>query len=364
MFSTIFGQEHIKEYIEHAHRDNRLAHTLLLSGKSGYGLFQVGKAIASFILCSNKTDDACGHCTNCNKVNDLQHPDLHVFFPTSVAKITTAHAMNDFRKLAGQDPYFDYSDWVEALGDANKSLNINKDIIKEINHAFSYKSFESGPRIYLIWGAEYLGKEGNKLLKVIEEPPEDAYVILMAEERQSILPTILSRCQSLLLKPLSNDDLLKTLNLESSEDNIKLTQLANGDIKRAQSAFSKSALGLHDLWLNYLRTAFKSHPTELIEKGAEIADQGKEFCRQFLHFGLSLISKMLKINMGIPIENDVALEKLAQLLTLEDLEAMSMRLQEDFVHINRNAHLKLLFASQSFWLSELFRKKKNSRVSA
>ena len=364
MFSTLFGQNHIRDYIAHAHRDNRLAHTMLLSGKSGYGLFQVGKAIASFILCETKGTDACGKCSNCKKVNDLQHPDLHLFFPTAKAGITVASCMSEFRAMATQQPYFDYTDWLETLGDANKTLNINKDIVKEINHAFSYKSFESGPRVYLIWGAEYLGKEGNKLLKVIEEPPEDAYVILMAVDRQAILQTILSRCQTILLKPLSHDDLFKSLNMDFSEEHLKLIQLAQGDVKRAQKALSKVVPDQHRLWLDYFRTAFKSHPTELIEKSSEISNGGKEFCRQFLLFGMGLVSQMLKSNMGIPIESDGSIEKLAQLLTLKDLEALNTRLQEDFIHVNRNANLKLLFASQSVWLSEMFRKKKKSTVSA
>ncbi len=360
MFADVHGQNHIIDYIVSSHRENRLAHTILLSGKAGYGLFLLGKAISSYLLCEHRETDSCSECPNCRKVEELQHPDLHIFFPTSKAGQTTAMNMTEFRKLAVQDPYFDFANWLEYLGEANKSLNINKDIVKEINHAFRFKSFESGPRVYLIWGAEYLGKEGNKLLKVIEEPPEDAYIILLTENRKQILPTILSRCQTFLLKPLSGDDMLQALNLEPTEQNILQTQWAQGDIRRAGSDQTSTLSNFHELWLSYFRIAFKAHPVELIEKSTELANGGKEFCRQFLRYGLSLIGQMLKSVMGIPIENERAIEKLAQLLSLEDLDAINERLQEDYVHVNRNANLKLLFASQSVWLSDLFRKKKKS----
>lgn len=262
--------------------------------------------------------------------------------------------------MSGQLPCFDFSDWLGFLGETNKTLNINTDIIKEINHAFSFKSFENGPRVFLLWGAEYLGKEGNKLLKVIEEPPEDAYIILLAENRQAILPTILSRCQLLLLKPLSTNELLQSSGLEENDHHIRLSHRAQGDLKKMLALTVEGQADQHTTWISYLRTAFKGNAAELIGLSEELANGGKERCRQFVHYGLNLVGQMLKSNVGIPTENDESVEKLAQLLSLFDLEAINDRLQKDYVYINRNANLKLLFASQSLWLTEIFRKKKKS----
>ena len=336
---------------------------MLLSGRAGYGLFALGKAIATYILCKNKGEGACNSCSACNKSLSLQHPDLHVFFPTQKAGMTSTMLMSEFRAFTQQYyDVFDATDWLAYLGESNRNLNINKDIVAEMNHAFGFKSFEGGERVFLVWGSEYLGKEGNKLLKVIEEPPEDAYIILLTENRKQILPTILSRCQSLLLKPLSQDHLLQSLDLAPNDENLQLVQWAQGDLKLARAAAEKAEHALHDRWLQYLRTAFRSNPQELIDASTELANGGKEYCRQFIIHGLSLSSQLLSSAMGIPIENDTAVEKLAQLMSLEDIEALQTRLQTDYNHVNRNANLKLLLASQSIWLAELFRKQKKSKI--
>jgi len=361
MFSSIQGQDHIANYVVQAAANEHLPHTMLLSGKAGYGLFPMAMAITKFIMCSNRADDACGQCANCFKVDKLQHPDLHIFFPTSKSKVTTAHVMADFREMYGQHELFDYVDWIEMMNDG-ENLNINADIIADINKAFGFKSFEDGPRVFLIWGAEYLGQQGNKLLKVIEEPPEDAYIILMAENRHAILTTILSRCQTQLLKPLSTDAMLSALSLEENDDNIQLVQAAIGDLKQAKVLMSRGLDEFHHLWLTYLRAGFKGHPTELLNVSGDIANRGKSFCRQFIHYGIGLISKMLRSAMGIPLEEDPAVEKLAQLLDIKQLEDFNLRLQEDFGHVNRNAKLNILFASQALWIHEMFKVRSSKSV--
>lgn len=363
MFERIPGQAHIIDYITSSKHEGRLAQTFLLSGQAGYGLFDVARAIATYILCQNPTkSDACGDCSNCKKMQLLQHPDFHLFFPTAKAGDTSAAYMKTFKEMVAELPYFDYSDWLEFLGDVNKNLNINKDIIKEINHAFSFKSFENGPRVYMVWGAEFLGNEGNKLLKVIEEPPEDAYVILLAENRQALLTTILSRCQLLMLKPLSTDDLLRANKLEPSDENVNKARLAKGDLRKMQGLTGAAMPNHHATWIDFLRMAFKGHPLELVEKSTELANNGKMFCRQYLLYGLDLTSQMLKCNVGIPTENDAAIEKLAQLLTIDQIDMIQRRLQKDYIHVNRNANLKLLITSLSLWIAELFRKTKKSHA--
>lgn len=337
---------------QHAH----FPHTMLLSGKAGYGLFSLGWAIAQYILCSDRSDDACGVCANCKKVRAIQHPDLHVFFPTAKADMDTKQMMGDFRAMATENQRFNFTDWLEYMGGADKSLNINKRTIDEINHAFSFKAFEGGARVYLIWGAEFLGKEGNKLLKVIEEPPEDAYIILMTENRRAILTTILSRCQTLLLKPLQVNDMLKALNLEDTPDNIKWVSTMNGDARAAQHANDHGQQDYVQQWISILRIAFKGNPTEVTDAAADLGGHGKEFSRQFIKAGMGLISQMLKLKMGIPLDTDIAVEKLAKVLTLDDIESIQSRLQDDYFHVNRNANLKLLFTSLIMFLTATFRK--------
>ncbi len=360
MIQPIHGQEHIVKYAEKTMSEGRFPHTLLLSGKAGYGLFPLGLFLAQKIMCTTSNEKPCQVCANCGKIRDLQHPDVHLFFPTSKADESTADKMSAFREMAKNSTYFDYTDWLEWIARDSKSLNINKSIVNEINRSFSFKAFEGGRRVFIIWGAEYLGNEGNKLLKIIEEPPEGAYVILMAENRQALLTTILSRCQTLLLKPLQTDDLLRVLGKTSTPEVIRTIQLAEGDVRRAQHLFGDDKNKFHPHWLHYMRSAFKGNPTESLSLCTSLANEGKEFGRQFFRYGLYLVSMMLKSAMSIPMDADESIEKLARLLTYTDLEALNDRLQKDFVHVNRNANLKLLYASQHLWITEMFRKRKKS----
>lgn len=360
MLAELYGQTHITAYAKKALADNHFPHSLLLTGQGGYGLFKTGWAIAKYLMCKDRGEDVCGVCSNCSKVKNLQHPDLHIFFPTASSKDTPSTFMAAFREFAQSNEFPDYNDWLEHLDANNKTLNLNAKTISEILHAFSFKNFEEGPRVFLIWGAEFFGKEGNKLLKVIEEPPEDAYIIMMTENRKAILSTILSRCQTMMLKPLNSDETLRALNLEATPDHVRQAELANGSLKQMSRLLTTDVDTHHNLWLSYMRAAFKGHPGEVMDHAMSIADQGKQQCRQFSQYGTRLVSQMLKCNMGIPTEADAAVEKLARLLSFENLEALNQRLQEDYIYIGRNANLKLLFASQSLWLTELFRKRKKS----
>lgn len=203
-FEQVVEQSDLINQIQSAWDQGNLPHAMLVQGEHGLGSFQFVWAISQWIFCEEKKDtDSCGICPNCKRISKLQHPDLHLFFPTEKSGVEVKERMLDFRKMAIETPIFDIKDWMTTLESPNKSANINKDIIKEITSSFDFKSYLGGPRIVIIWAADSLGKEGNKLLKMIEEPPKNSFIFLIAEEKENILLTIRSRCQTLELKPIS-----------------------------------------------------------------------------------------------------------------------------------------------------------------
>src|ERR1700722_6343612 len=199
-FKSVIGQAHVKQHLADLVKSNRLSHALLLLGPEGSGALPMALAFAQYVVCENKKDgDACGVCASCMKASQLIHPDIHYAYPVIPKKpgdkpVSTDYGV-EWREFVAQYPYGNAYDWLQFIGAENKQGNITAQECNDIIHKLSLKSFESGYKILLMWMPEYLGNEGNKLLKLIEEPPPNTLFILVAENESSILPTILSRTQ-------------------------------------------------------------------------------------------------------------------------------------------------------------------------
>src|SRR5690606_26038094 len=178
-------------------------------GKEGVGGLPLAISFAQYIFCENKSqDDSCGQCASCLKIAKLMHPDLHFTFPTIGAKPNfSKNYLPQFRDFVRQTPYAGAFDWLQSIQAENKQGNISADECRDIIDRLNLTAFESGYKIQIIWRPEYLGKEGNMLLKLIEEPPENTLIFLVAENEEDILNTILSRTQKVLLPPLSAADI-------------------------------------------------------------------------------------------------------------------------------------------------------------
>ena len=354
-------QNRILDYVSQSLTHERMPHTILLNGKNGYGLFATAWDIAQLIFCPNRVKhQACGICTHCKKINQLQHPDLHLYFPISQPKKNSEDFIADFRKMMLENPYNDFTDWQHMLGNKDKHLNIYKSVVEEINHGFHFKAHYGGSRVYLIWGAEFLGKEGNRLLKIIEEPPEQCYIILMVENRKAVLPTIQSRAQNLLLEPLTTHQLAKLLDLASTPKAHQSLEVYGGNYQKAKQGFGEVDDDLTVEWINLLRIAYKGHPVETVVYAKSLAQKGRSPNIQFLTFGAELIRVMLHSHLGIPVKQDSAIIKLAQLLDVQDLHVIQERAQADILHIQRNANLNTLTLSFVLFLTACFRRHKRS----
>src|SRR4030095_3635660 len=237
-FKEIIGQDDIKKQLVDMVQQNRLSHALLFLGKEGNGSLQLAMALAQYLTCevTNKnpksyqekipvstaswykegpsqtseprspSSDSCGTCPSCIKARQLIHPDIHFSYPVVTKKTgsppISADYISEFREFIKTQSYGNVYDWLQFIGAENKQGNITAQECNDIIHKLNLKSFEREYKILLMWMPEYLGNEGNKLLKLIEEPPPDTLFILVAENESSILPTILSRCQLIRIPPL------------------------------------------------------------------------------------------------------------------------------------------------------------------
>jgi DNA polymerase-3 subunit delta' len=376
-FKEVIGQHQVKRHLAEMVNQNRLSHALLFLGKEGVGALPLAIAFAQYIVCekvNNKAAqsgpslfggdvpptemlyDACGVCTACKKAAELVHPDIHFSYPVIPKKPGDKPISTDFisewREFVVQSPYGNVYDWLQFIGAENKQGNITAQECNEIIHKLSLKSFESGYKILIQWMPEYLGNEGNKLLKLIEEPPANTLFILVAENESLILPTILSRTQMVKVPPLLPADIEEALITKGKIDNEKARQIAsvsNGNYREAGQILQHSGEDWQALLREWLNAIMKNGPVAQVKWIEEMSRHGREKQKQFLRYFNHLLGQAIKMQVmggaNFPIsddERDFAL-RLNKMAGLEQHEAMIEEIDRASYYIERNANAKMLF---------------------
>lgn len=364
-----------KHFLLHQISEGRIPHAQLFLGQEGSGALALALAYIAYIYCEDKTGtDSCGKCKACNLSHRLIHPDLHLSFPVikkeglKREETTSDSFIQEWRKLILDNPYANVFDWTEAMGGDSKP-NINTRECNEIIQKLGLQSFTDGPKIMLIWLPEFLGKEGNRLLKLIEEPTPNTYLILVSEDQNRILPTILSRCQ-LVKVPFFEDEAVKILLEEkfgSMMQTEEIMRLAAGNMNKAIKLAKGEEQSFSELLLNWLRAAYKSDATEMSKLATELSamsvDRQQQFCEYGLHFLRELFAWM--ITGQEPKMNNAELEassKLTNLLDAEKISAIVDVVQEIILALNRNANQKVLWMAQTIGTGDILRNKVNNYV--
>jgi DNA polymerase-3 subunit delta' len=343
----------------------RIPHALLLLGMSGSGDLALAVAFAQYALCQNKQDgDACGQCNQCSKVEKLVHPDLHFSFPTVGANVTSDAHIADWRSAMAENPYMDVNQWLQRIGAENKQGNINKEECVGIIRKLSLKAFEGSYKILIMWLPEYLGKEGNRLLKLIEEPPDDTLIILVAENQELILNTILSRCQLVKVNRLNDEEVEEGLIRQkglSTEKARSIAHLAAGDFNEALSIAAQPLKDNSNLFLDWLRKCYQGNGVEMATWTETFADLGRENQKQFLQYALHFMREyMLLKTTGnnqvrlLPEELKTA-QNLSKIIGFGQIERITKLFNDCSFHIERNANQKLLFLDASIQLNKILR---------
>ncbi|MBS1782043.1 MAG: hypothetical protein JSS78_03155 [Bacteroidetes bacterium] len=355
LFSQVAGQRIAKTGLLQLWKGNRLPHALLFVGAEGTGGLPLAFALAQYALCTNKRDeDSCGQCANCRKVSRLEHADLHLTFPAISPKPNTKALsrffMQEFREFVTQTPYGSTFDWLQFINAENKQGNIPAEECREIIDSLNLKSYEGGKKIQIIWRAEYLGKEGNILLKLIEEPPAETLLILVAENLEGILPTILSRTQIVRLVPLSPADLAQALSERSLADSKKAAQIAhlsNGSFTEALRLVRDTDNDLYPAVRRWFNAMFTGDGIEVSKLADEWSKLGREQQKSILHYTIQLLEQSVRVRFmahtlpTLPQEEAEFVRRLAAMqLKPTIINEMVNYISKCIYHIERNVHGK------------------------
>jgi DNA polymerase-3 subunit delta' len=249
-FSQIIGQQDIKKQLIHTVTDQRIPHAQLFRGSEGVGKLGLAIAYAQYICCENRSEkDSCGICPSCVKYKKLAHPDLHFVFPVIKPGNRTSVVCDDFiaefREQILKSPYFSVNEWYARISDDAKQGLIYSNESEEIIRKLSLKTYESEYKIMIIWLPEKMhGTCANKLLKILEEPPEKTVFLLVSNEPDNIITTILSRTQHIHIPRLTENDIVVTLlhdnELDISQDDaLSIARISNGNYLNALSALNE-----------------------------------------------------------------------------------------------------------------------------
>lgn len=381
LFSEVLGQEHIKNHLTTSVDKGRIAHAQLFVGPEGCGTLPMALAYAQYLLCQNKNGENTGGNDSCNlKFKNFSHPDLHFAFPVTTSNKVKSKPVSNFyleewRQLLEQQPYGNLFDWYKMLGVDNKQGQIGVDEAHEIVKSLSLKSYEGGYKVMIIWMAEKMNTPcANKLLKLIEEPPEKTVFLLIAEDEEQLINTIRSRCQILHFPMLTEEVIAQSLvtnyHIEMSVAT-KIAHQSNGNYNKACDLIYQDSEDIQfEKWfVIWVRSAFKAKGNksaihDLISWSEEIAKTGRETQKKFLSFCLNYFRQALLLNYKAnelvylePKSENFKLENFAPFVHDNNIMEISNELQDAIYHIERNGNSKIVLTDLSIKLTRLLHKK-------
>ena len=213
-FADIIGNASVAKMLSSMADSGRVAHAMLLYENEGCGALPLALAYVQYLNCSNPSNgDSCGKCPSCNQISKLIHPDVHFVFPvnkgpkSSDDRPTSESYLKYWRELAVADPYFTESDLQRAIGIESKNGLIAVAEAKSIIAKLSLASVGDGYKAVIFYLPEKMNQEtANRLLKMVEEPPEKTVFLFITHAPEKVLQTIFSRCQSVRVMPLSKEE--------------------------------------------------------------------------------------------------------------------------------------------------------------
>ena len=361
--NDVIGQADVKHILTNEVDGGRLPHALLLAGPEGCGKMPMALALAKYLCCMDKTGgpdpEACGSCISCKQWEQLIHPDVHFLFPIVANKARKKETCDDWmpawREMLLRNPYFTYADWIQQMEVENSQPVIYTRESDNIQKKLNLKSVQGGWRVVIIWLPEKMQEAGaNKMLKLLEEPPAQTIFLLVSEEPQKILGTILSRVQRINMARLQDDEISRALHermgIDTAESQL-VAHLANGNYAKALAIITNGD-GTSELFQQFttlMRLAWSRKVKDMKAWSEEMADGGREHQKDFLQYAQRMIRESFTANLHQPELNYMNAEELqfaskfAPFVSERNAWGIMNELQDAQIHIEQNVNAKMVF---------------------
>ena len=371
LFSSIYGLTGVKDRLINSVKTNHVAHAQMFVGREGSANMAMALAFATYINCENKQEeDACGECGSCQKMERFVHPDIHFVFPNiSVPQADKekhrAASSKLWRTFLGSHAYGNLPDWTDALQAENKQAIISVDEAREIVKAVTLKAFEGEYKIVFVWLPEQMNTAAaNSILKILEEPPKKTLFLLVSNDADRNLTTIISRCQSVKIPSFTDADILGSLTnrFEIEEELAKnVTQLADGNMNAAIKLSGEMSHGSHDFFRGWMRACFSRNITDLVNMSDDFQKLPKQDQKTLFQYGINTLRELLMYHSGatsllrVPEKEMPFIEGFAKAVDIPKLEELTRLLNEAHFHLERNASPKITFLNLSLTIAQFLK---------
>ena len=378
-FADITGQEDLKRHLTQSVDAGRVSHAQLFTGKAGSGALAVAVAYVQYLCCRHRRDgDSCGECPDCKQIAALAHPDLHLVFPVNKQGKKSGEVMRSdeflplFRGLfAERGGYFSAQDWYDRL-DLGKTLKgmIAAREADDIIRKLSFKSFEADYKTMLIWLPEAMNEEAaNKILKILEEPWEKTLFLLISEQPERLLPTIISRTQEVAVPRIAPDVLERAAQERGVTDPVKarnIARLAGGDLVELQHLVAGESDALRkenfELFCGLMRLSYNDKHLELVTWAEEAAQLSREQQRAFLRDASRLLRESYMLHAGI---NEISYlwgeelafcSKFAPFVGSQNIEPLIAEIECALAQISQNGNPTIVFTHFALSVSKMIKR--------
>ncbi|OYT13357.1 MAG: DNA polymerase III subunit delta [Bacteroidetes bacterium 4572_114] len=377
LFKEIIGQEKIKERLLQTVMENRVSHAQLFFGGEGRGKLSIAIAYAQFINCRDQEKfirkDSCGLCPSCIKYDKLIHPDLHFVFPVAANKEVkekplSQNFMAQWREMLIENHYFpSLNDWYDKIDIERKQAGINVHDSNQIIRTLSYTSYESEYKVMIIWMVEKLNYQAApKLLKIIEEPPDKTLFLLITENPDNIIPTILSRTQLVKFPKIEDNVLIGACETQleiGHNQAVEISRVANGNFKEAMRlAGQKDERNeVFEKFVGWMRMCYTLDVPKMTAFSETMGRESRESIKGFLLSGMEVLRNCLVLNYTSPelikirgSELDF-MKKFSPFINGNNAEKFSEEFNQAIYHIGRNANTGLVLFDLSLTVAKLLK---------
>ena len=378
-FADITGQEDLKRHLVQSVDAGRISHAQLFTGQAGAGALALAVAYVQSLCCRHRRGgDSCGECPDCKQIAALAHPDLHLVFPVNKQGKKSGEVMRSdeflplFRGLfAERGGYFSAQDWYDRL-DLGKTLKgmIAAREADDIIRKLSFKSFEADYKTMLIWLPEAMNEEAaNKILKILEEPWEKTLFLLISEQPERLLPTIISRTQEVAVPRIAPDVLERAAQERGVTDPVKarnIARLAGGDLVELQHLVAGESDALRkenfDLFCGLMRLSYNDRHLELVTWAEEAAQLSREQQRAFLRDASRLLRESYMLHAGI---NEISYlwgeelafcSKFAPFVGSQNIEPLIAEIECALAQISQNGNPTIVFTHFALSVSKMIKR--------
>lgn len=372
-FKDIIGQEDIKKRLIQSAQTGVVPHAQLFTEQGGAGAFPLALAYARYLNCTDRTEtDSCGHCPSCLKYDELAHPDLHFVFPIVAKKEKKKEVCDDYltewRSFLKERPYFDIDGWLDYMEAGNSQALIYSKESDEIIRKLSLKIYEATYRVLLIWLPEKLHPTcANKLLKIIEEPPQNTVILMVSETPDQILGTILSRAQRINVRGIHPEAIAASMVSQfglAPEDAKHIAHLANGNYLKAIEAISLGEENKFFLeqFKGMMRNSWARNVKGMKGMADLLAGIGRERQKNFLSYCQHLIRENFMYRFQSPELNYMNLDeagfsvKFAPFINERNVFDIMEELAKAEQQIGQNVNAKMIFFDLSLRLTVLIKR--------